>query len=581
MFDGMGLTGPGGTSYELFEPLGLRYTEVLRGANAFSYGAVTLGGAVNFVSRTGKTDPGGRALLQGGSFGYWKGQLAYGAAIGDLDFYISGVASRRRGFQEQTYKKNRSLSANIGYQSSDALSTRFYFRYAKEFHYQSGLLTLAQLRSDPRQTSAAFRTSRADVDKFGSYMVGNKTDYAIDDENSISFTANFYRVPQRINTKSALPGDSNYTDLNLSLRYVNSSDLFGRPAETTFGWFQARHLIGRTHTYSQALAYRLVKENRFKGSQDNVLALGNSTEIVPGFHLLSGISAIQTKRDVNIVYTAAPINAGQVRAATRDNWSWAPRIGFSLDAARSVQLFGNYSESVNPVASWGYSPSTYSTTLNYVKPLVEQKAGTFELGAKVQTDLVDGSIALYRSRIHNEFLLVEIAPATGTTAALVTGFNASPTVHQGIEAGLSNILWRGSGHALRLRQSYTFNDFHFRNDASFGDNRLPGVPRHFYQGELQFDHASGLYLAGTLQHASRYFVDYANSLSAPSYTIIGAKLGYQPAEGPLSAFIDFSNIGDRKYVAAISPIYNAAGKDTAAFYPGDGFNVVAGVTIRF
>ena len=34
-FDGLPITGPGGTPYELFEPLGLAYTEVLRGANAF------------------------------------------------------------------------------------------------------------------------------------------------------------------------------------------------------------------------------------------------------------------------------------------------------------------------------------------------------------------------------------------------------------------------------------------------------------------------------------------------------------------------------------------------------------------
>lgn len=39
MFDGLPVTGPGGTAYELFEPLGLDYTEVLRGANAFDAGA--------------------------------------------------------------------------------------------------------------------------------------------------------------------------------------------------------------------------------------------------------------------------------------------------------------------------------------------------------------------------------------------------------------------------------------------------------------------------------------------------------------------------------------------------------------
>ena len=52
-FDGLPLTGAGGTPYELFEPLGLEYTEVLRGGNAFDYGSVALGGAINYVTKSG------------------------------------------------------------------------------------------------------------------------------------------------------------------------------------------------------------------------------------------------------------------------------------------------------------------------------------------------------------------------------------------------------------------------------------------------------------------------------------------------------------------------------------------------
>ena len=43
MFDGLPLTGPGGTPYELFEPLWLSRAEVLRGANGFDTGALALG----------------------------------------------------------------------------------------------------------------------------------------------------------------------------------------------------------------------------------------------------------------------------------------------------------------------------------------------------------------------------------------------------------------------------------------------------------------------------------------------------------------------------------------------------------
>lgn len=53
MFDGLPLTGPGGTPYELFEPLWLSRAEVLRGANGFDQGSLALGGAINYVTHTG------------------------------------------------------------------------------------------------------------------------------------------------------------------------------------------------------------------------------------------------------------------------------------------------------------------------------------------------------------------------------------------------------------------------------------------------------------------------------------------------------------------------------------------------
>ena len=42
---------------ERLEPLAARYVEVYRGPNALQYGAATLGGAINFVSPTGRSAP--------------------------------------------------------------------------------------------------------------------------------------------------------------------------------------------------------------------------------------------------------------------------------------------------------------------------------------------------------------------------------------------------------------------------------------------------------------------------------------------------------------------------------------------
>ncbi|CCG37794.1 TonB-dependent Receptor Plug domain protein [Xanthomonas citri pv. mangiferaeindicae LMG 941] len=53
LFDGLPITGPGGTQEDLLSIAGVNYTEVLYGANAFQYAATSLGGAINFVTHTG------------------------------------------------------------------------------------------------------------------------------------------------------------------------------------------------------------------------------------------------------------------------------------------------------------------------------------------------------------------------------------------------------------------------------------------------------------------------------------------------------------------------------------------------
>ncbi|WP_152530299.1 Plug domain-containing protein, partial [Asaia sp. SF2.1] len=97
MFDGLPVTTPAGTPYELFETLGIQYTEVLRGANAFDYGGLQLGGAINYVAPTGYTADHFQARVEAGSFNYNKQQISSGAVIGKSDYYISLTKSYRGG----------------------------------------------------------------------------------------------------------------------------------------------------------------------------------------------------------------------------------------------------------------------------------------------------------------------------------------------------------------------------------------------------------------------------------------------------------------------------------------------------
>src|SRR5690606_18669766 len=211
---------------------------------------------------------------------------------------------------------------------------------------------------------------------------------------------------------------------------------------------------------------------------------------------------------------------------------------------------------------------------------------TLEIGIKGRIGEVEGGLSIYRSWIRDELLTVVDEAETarqGGTVVTATYNSDTPTLHQGIELGLDAPLWTGEGgDRLLLRQAYTYNDFHYRDDPRQGDNRLPGIPQHVYQAKVEYQHPSGFYGGINVQSLSRTPVDYANSLYAPSYTIWGATAGYQAPDGRWQAFVDLKNLTDKDHVVTVLAAYDARGdRNTRAFFPGDGLGLLAGAELRF
>lgn len=582
LFDGLALTGAGGTPYELLDTQGLNYTEVLRGANAFEYGALSLGGAINFVTNSGLTAPGNRIKVEGGSFGWQKQTLSTGGVAGNADYFVSVDNSSRDGYQDFTFTKAKGVVSNFGYRFNPKLETRLYIRYREEYHENSGALTRAQLKKNSTQTNVATRDTRGDSTKRGSTWVGSKTTYTFDDDATLEAGLVYHNYPQILSRQSTVnPNYWDWRDINYSLKYSRTDQLFGLPSTSTVGWSSTEHVRSGVRTYrgDKDLGV-LQKQVEYDGSFDHVFSLGNDLGLTDKLYLATGLSAIQIKRDINVTFSDRANTSGLPDHYQYDQWKLAPRIGLRYYIAPDVQLFANASRSIDPPSSWSSSGS--GVTSNYAKPLVPQAANTVEFGIKGKAGVFDGSLAFYKSWIKNELLNVEVLPATSTSAAVVSTSNATPTIHQGIEAGLSTRLWEGAnGDSLTWRQAYTLNDFHYENDPLFKQNELPGLPKHVYQSELQYQWASGFYAGVNVRSVSSTAVDYANSFYAPSYTLWGARLGYDDPDKTWQVYLDLKNLTDQDYVTAVLPTYNARGRDVASLYPGDGFGAFTGVTYNF
>lgn len=591
-FDGLPVTGPGGTPYELFEPLGLQYTEILRGANGFDHGSSYLGGAINYVSRTGRDASPFEGRLEGGSFDYRKAQASSGGRFGDVDYYVSGTYSHRDGYQVQSAGRSWGLSGNIGIQLTPDIETRFFARYRETRNETPGALLRSEIADNPK-TADPLNVARDAVRvQPGSTWLANKTTFTLDDDSQLSVGFVYHDYPIDIRTQNrSIWG---YTDLSAVVRYARTDQLFGRDSLTQIGLLSVDHTKGFQKTFNRYTidpgtgrpavsgtpAGTLTRIATYDGADRN-LHLSNTSEPLEGLKVTLGAALLNIYRATEVTF---PVTNEPYR---EKNWDYTARFGLAYQATPTIQLYGNVSRSVEPANDWSYLtvPPAFTsgvaiTQARRALPLEYQTAWTAELGARGDSPIFGHwEISAYRAHVRNELLSVIVDEVNRITAES----NATPTLHQGIEVGLDTVLWSADDdpdHNIATRQSYTYSDFRFRRDPVFGRNRLPSLPEHFYQGEITYNHPSGFYVSGDVQYASAYPVDYANTFKTAAYTIFGATLGYSPSDGDWSGFVDFRNIGDKGYAAAISPVYNAGGLDTRRSSPGDGFSVIAGVTVK-
>lgn len=574
LFDGLPITGPGGTQEDFLDMHAVDHTEVLYGANAAQYAALTLGGAINFVSKTGRTDPGNYARFELGSYGFHKQQLSTGGVVGDSDYYVNVQHSERDGYQDHARNEAQGVAANVGHVFSPKLETRVFVRYREEDLINGNTLTRQQLKHDPRSNQVP--TGRR---KDGTTFLGNTTTYTFDDGARLEIGTAYNDYPLLNGWRyAAAPQDWRSKDLNLTLRYQRTGDrFFGLPSDSSVVFSNTRAYLADVKSHSAATGASIQKTD-YTGSRDTVLALGNELQLNDRLWLSTGLSFINIKRRAEIESTTLSNTTGLPDSVGFTESDLAPRVGVRYALSPEVTLFGNVSRSIDPPVTWQLG----STGTAYLYDNDPQKATTVEVGVRGSHGIFDGSLTLYRAWVQDELLTVVLRQATATQDQLTATSNASPTVHQGVEAALGALLWAGdNGDTLDLRQAYTFNDFHYRHDDTFGDNELPSLPRHVYQAELAYRQASGFYASLNLRAASSYYIDYANTWQAPSYLVWGAKVGYQAPSKRWEVFADARNLTDERYATAANTAYDAKGRDSANFYPGDALSVTTGVALRF
>ena len=560
----------GGFDFQALDPLSASHINVWRGANALAYGSSTLGGAIDYVSHTGLTAPGFSARLEAGSFGYLRGRLAGGFSEGSRDLYLSLSHQSQEGFRKHADQDNQRLYANFGWQLSDNIETRLYLTSVMTDSELPGSLTKAELKLDPRQAAPGHIALDQKRD-FELFRLASKTSVRSGD-SSLDFIAAWTYKDLDHPIFQVVDQESN--DGLLGVTFTHTSDLFGRGQRFRTG---VLFLRGETD------AANYVNTGGHRGAliqQDEQTATNweafveEQLELGAGFTGILGAAVSRNERETRRVFGPTPPNSSYDR--TYENFS--PKVGLRWDAdeSRSVQVYAN--------ASGSYEPPSFSESGTAVVANRAQEATTYEIGTRGTHGFLRWDASIYHAAIEDELLVVQLPPpaAIGATGTI----NAENTIHRGVELAaeldLLGCPWdENAEHRLVFRSAWTYGDFRFDRDPTYGDNRIAGLPEHLIRGELMWENESGWYAGPTFEWVPvESYIDHRNTFSADPYALLGFKFGHRVEEG-ISWFVEGKNLTGERYAATTGVIENANGSDQRQFLPGDGRGVFTGIEYRW
>ena len=521
----------GFSDFESIELNAYERVEIYKGANALRYGANTIGGAINFVPRTGYNASTVQVRALGGSFGLYSGQVSSGHVtkpmkLGTMDvtadYYISVSGNHQDGFQDNSQQDRQRLNANFGFKIGTHQEVRAYILGGVVAERIPGSLTQAQLEKDNQQantlgsTTNPFACGPNQACKAGRYYHLIRTGLAYRND----FSANQYVeiIPYYSYQYVDHPifqtiVQDNY-NVGGEIRYGNTNSIFGH--ENSF-------IIGHQPRYGDTNQRRFVNNLGNRGTKTQNLSLEttnfgtyleNQFSVTDDFILIAGgrwdYSIRQGRNQLFSPFSGAMTSS---RTDLRQFNALTPKAGFVYRNTPTSQIYGNVSRGYEPPINIELTSSVNpdgSTPTSAFLDLDAQRAWQFEIGTRGTTadQRISWDLTFFDLEMQKEILASNINNQ-GTFQ------NAEGSRHLGIEAGGSLVVANGllapgpkhNSDTVTIRTAYTWSYFKFTDDVKAGGavgpsvlvakdgNRVPGAPEHLLSSEVRYDHPSGFWMA--------------------------------------------------------------------------------------
>jgi iron complex outermembrane receptor protein len=590
----------GFSDFESIDLLAYERIEIYKGANALRYGANSIGGAINFVPRTGYNASTLQTRFQAGSYGLVMGQVSSGrvtqpfrlfGAETTADYYISVTGTRQDGFQDNSQQARQRVNANVGLQIGDHQEVRAYFLQANVAERIPGSLTTGQLFANPQQAGGQTPGANPAGGNFFACSLNNQTcNYGryynlqrigIAYRNEFAANQFFEIIPYYSYQYLDHPifqtiRQDNY-NVGGELRYGNTNTVFGLPNTFIIG-FQPRYLDQHQQRFVNingsigALTNNAFVRTTYFGAyaEDALDATDKLTVVVGGRWDYSGRQGtVQSFGPAgNPANPNIPSTLQSTQQPLRQFDALNPKVGLVYRTTDTSQFYVNASRAyeapinVELLSAFNFDGTPNTGFLN----VDAQRAWQFELGHRGTSadKRYNWDVTAYDLEMQKEIL-------TNIVNNSNTFMNANSTRHTGIELGAAAVAMRGlfidrpgEQDQLTPRIAYTWSLFKFTDDvfgattgggpltriAKSGD-RIAGAPEHNVAAEIRYDHPAGWWIAPQVEWVPKgYHVNYANTAKNPAYAVLHVRAGWHITQH-LSVFAEGRNLTDKTYAGAV------------------------------
>ena len=385
------------TSTDIYDTSMADEITVYRGGDALKYGSSNLGGAVNVISKTGRTFDKSRITYMGGSNNFNQAQIEHGGITSnkDIDYYGNFQYTGNDGYRDWSSEQIYRGFGNIGYRWNDKDETRIYvtvsrnqsqipnslpmYDVASSFKEQIGVVPAhlngptgpivntplygtthfiqpGALGSNPMsaELTSQWQNVSRNLDLFRTDI---KHTHEIDSDRKFFVTASYsgrdlnHPIPDVWNERfSIASGSANYQDTRQIFGH-NNEFIIG----TNFSWADTTGSIdcrSSISTCSDGSDPSMAKVGVQDRGNTTIGYTQNSVEFVKDWRLVTGLSGGYANRYKDLYVSAMTTGAypygPHQETASQDYSGISPKVGLLWDVSNTLQLFGNISRGWEP-----------------------------------------------------------------------------------------------------------------------------------------------------------------------------------------------------------------------------------------